>query len=250
MEIIEPPNINSLKDFIKYTDQYKNDNKLRLYRGQKEDFWDIESNLFLLAKSKKRINDFYEIEKRIFNSFKKELIRINPSNTKLSDWEVLSIGRHYGLPTRLVDWTSNPLIALWFAFEEEKDKKNDRAVWGLVVDENYLADFENDNPFNGRFIKVFQPNKIDNRIIAQESWFSVQNNTVFGKGGDGLPVFNEYNIISQMEEFDFVLVRIKIPNDQREVILNELNELGINRNTIYPDLQIICGDIEFKEFEE
>jgi len=248
MEIIEPKDIKTIKDFIKYIERYKNENKIRLYRGQKEEFWDLESRLFYLLKTKKLENDFYSIEKRMFNSFKKELIRINPSNSKLTDWEILSIGRHYGLPTRLIDWTSNPLIALWFAFEEEKDNNEDRIVWDLVVEEKYVADLEGDDPFSGRFIKVFRPSNIDIRISAQESCFSVQNVTIFGKGGDGLPVFNEQNIINQMEEFDFLLARIKIPNDQRENILNELDKLGINSNTIYPDLQRICEGIELKEF--
>lgn len=44
------------------------------------------------------------------------------------------------MPTRLIDWSANPLVALWFAFEKEKDNENDRVVFGLVVDKDFIVD--------------------------------------------------------------------------------------------------------------
>jgi len=43
----------------------------------------------------------------------------------------LFLAQHYGLPTRLFDWTENPLVALYFAVEEQEHKDRDRCVWAL-----------------------------------------------------------------------------------------------------------------------
>ncbi len=124
----------TFEDFVGYTSFYKNDNKIRLYRGQKED-WPLESKLLRLVEKKNRINEFYKIEKAIFNEFKMHYVKVIGQNGDSNDWGILSLAQHYGLPTRLIDWSSDPLVALWFAFEEEKENTNDRIVWGFVVED-------------------------------------------------------------------------------------------------------------------
>ena len=241
--------LDSIEKFITYTNGYKNESKIRLYRGQKDDF-PLYSKLFRLVNEKKRIKEFYTIEKVIFQKFKKRALDFDKNISQYNDWEILSIGQHYGLPTRFLDWTSNPLIALWFAFENEKKVKENedyRIVWGIVVENEYRVNFEKDNPFNERFIKVFQPNDIDNRISSQNSWFSIQSIELFGAGGDGLPVINRNESLNEMEEFEFQLVRFLFPNSLRKKILNELNEMGINYFTLFNDLTGLSKNIEWEE---
>lgn len=240
----------SIQEFINYTDQHSNDHEIRLYRGQEEACWELDSNLYRLLKVQKKVDDFYEIESQIFADFKTSLTTREPSPTHRTDWEILAIGQHYGLPTRLIDWTSNPLIALWFSFERMKTNTNDRAVWGLVVDEMNLVDFSKDKLFHGRFLKVFEPPRKDPRIIAQNAWFSIQNMQLIGnQGGDGLPKFNQYNIMNQMEGFKYHLIKMVFPNTSRADILTELDRNGINHSTVFPDLTGDCKRIQWKHLE-
>lgn len=67
------------------------------------------------------------VEKQLFDSFKnraKKQVSIEPKG----DWEWLAMARHFGVPTRSLDWTRNPLIALWFALEDDPRKRYDDSI--------------------------------------------------------------------------------------------------------------------------
>jgi hypothetical protein len=239
-------NIKSFNHFIKILDTNKNDDRIRLFRGQKDDLL-LYSKLYRNSLKFKRTNEIYEIERRILSQLKKHILHSESNN--LNNWDLLTIAQHYGLPTRLLDWSGNPLIALWFAFEKTKIDYKNRVVWGFIVEPEFNVDFENDNPFNIRFIKVFKPPLIDIRVIAQDSWFSIQDIQFFGKGGDGLPHLNSNDPLEFHEEFDFYLAKFFFPDSLRSEILKKLEDLGISSSTIYPDLSKICQDIIPEEFK-
>src|SRR4051812_35610338 len=101
-------------DFIKYlTEECKNDEDTVLFRGQRED----KPLLPRIARViPRRTSTVLEIECEMFDQFRRESRPRLPAGT-WTDWDLLVIAQHHGLPTRLLDWSKNPLAALCFAVE-------------------------------------------------------------------------------------------------------------------------------------
>ena len=237
--------IASFEHFISILNHNNNDT-IRLFRGQKEDL-PLYSKLYRNAIKFGKTNDVYKIEKKILSELKERII--NDESNNLRDLDLMILAQHYGLPTRLLDWTSNPFVALWFAFELSKPDDDSRVVWGLKIEPDSLLDFQNESPFNIRFVKVFRPPVIDIRILAQKSWFSIQDIQFFERGGDGLPNLHTNNPIEDNEDFDFYLAKFIFPNTIRPEVLKKLAEKGVTRSSIYPDLSEICEQLMPSEFQ-
>jgi hypothetical protein len=76
-------------------------------------------------------------------------------------------------PTRLLDWTANPLAGLWFAVSADPPKGDkDGVVWVLESPNEQTFDSDQ-NVFTLAKTCFFQAPFLDRRIIAQAGWFSV-----------------------------------------------------------------------------
>lgn len=120
--------------------------------------------------------DRRDLEKTIIDGFKREA-RPFIDKTPNSDWEWLTLMQHHGTPTRLLDWTANPLVALYFATEDVWRKRgpileHDAAVYyygvGRIVNTQ-----TNPDPFAIQEVCVFGPPHIDARVAAQQACFTL-----------------------------------------------------------------------------
>jgi hypothetical protein len=113
-----------------------------------------------------------EHEKVVLEEFKKQStphITFEPVN----EWEWLAIAQHHGLPTRLMDWTTNPLVAAYFAIEHNSSHHSDSAIY--VIGNHYkLGNAPLDkSPFEIEAPTVFYPRHVTSRIVAQSGLFTV-----------------------------------------------------------------------------
>lgn len=79
------------------------------------------------------------------------------------------------LVARLLDWTTNPLVALWFACLDEKSRDN-AFVYLIDIDPDSddILDFSKETtPFDLKETKIFKPNLNNERISAQNGWFTI-----------------------------------------------------------------------------
>jgi len=148
--------------------------------------------------------------------------------------EWLVVARHYGLPTHLLDWTTNPLIGLWFAVRRRADAKETPVVWALRINDAQCvvkssADLELRQTGKTLF---FEAPPIDERPLVQSSWLSLHS---FNRSKNKFVALEDQ--LPSESGFDLFRFRLKTnPWQLRE----ELHSLGIAASSVFPGLGGIC----------
>ncbi len=245
-------------------------NREIIYRGMANEEWVLKPTL---GRYKNIEDDLeYNLVNRFLNLAPSEFAELN------SSFELLSKMQHYGLPTRLLDFSSNPLIALFFACSDEKyDNKNARIlchrayvriaqdelpemVCGIYknrsIDDMFLDDLEI-SPFrylhdlyriqSDRII-VARPAVWNKRIQNQQAVFMIFPNKIsdcYGRwayGGE-----NDYPHIWEQERFSSSLNTVK-NEPLNEIYPNaEQGDFYINHDTITKLFEYYDNDFSILE---
>jgi hypothetical protein len=161
-------------------------------------------------------------EKEILRLFKERALRFIDF-TPTSDWDWLALGQQYGLPTRLLDWTNNPLVACYFAVEEPS---GDDSVIYAYRNPAYIDVEEYPDPFRYRKVDKFIPSHISPRITSQGGLFTIH------------PKPYEPFKSDDME-------KLIIPSRIRSTLKRTLNKYGVDRFSLFPSLDGLASHIEW-----
>lgn len=149
----------SVSEFVSAIEQQPN---LCLFRGESSDFAETRLVSAMLLTSENQSNFKYRcnwLYKRVFSSI-----------TENEKEHFLAFAQHHGIPTNLLDVTTNPLISLWFACESSAGKNTDGIVYG----------FENNFIELTEYIDMIGTNYVDSRFYGdKEKWRNNFENAIF-----------------------------------------------------------------------
>ena len=159
---------------------------------------------------------------------------------RLNDWELLAVAQHNGAPTRLLDWSRNPLAALWFSVATlpTSSKASTPVVWRIAVSSNEMsASSGAECPFEIEQTKWFSPPHASPRILAQESYFSIHKFSTKDR---------QYVPLEKQKRFRTRLNKFVVKPGREALILAQLDHLGVNHASLFPDLSGLSSHLALR----
>lgn len=146
------------------------------------------------------------------------------------EWEWLSVAQHHGLPTRFLDWTHNPLVALYFAVSGHEEV--DGEVFSLHSVKKASQRTRESSPFEITRPAKYYPNIVSPRIRAQEGLFIACSDI-------------EIPLDSPLRE-GWSIERFLVPAKTKQSLRYQLFRLGVHASALFPDIDGLAERLKWQ----
>ncbi|MGA7192997.1 MAG: FRG domain-containing protein [Anaerolineales bacterium] len=233
-----------------------------LFRGQANGEWPLETTLERIMGPNYKLLDYYRLISRVKSRIEtftdrtweiKEIKDFDDWLTKNDFMDLSSIPayeymvylRHHGFPSPLLDWTTSPYVAAYFAFREILSKAEAVAIFV------YLQDFgTRGGVSNQPYINPMRSNvRSDQRHFLQQS-----NYTICTKGAEKDTCYCSHEeafsnkTVGVHEAGQDMLWKIKIPSSERRKAIKELELYNVNAYSLFPSEESLMETVFMREF--
>jgi hypothetical protein len=227
-----------LSDFIKITGKFPN--KQWIFRGQRDGKAPLVPKAGRPEYVGKGVDDLDR-----FKRWSHQAIAFCPELPE-NDFERLAVARHFGLATRLLDWSLNALVALFFATEYEPKVEKDGTCSDEVGPDGAVFIFrkpdEEIDPLKDALdepspVKLYTPRPIVRRIIAQDGVFTFHPTPEEVLQARRLSAKTNHPLAKRN------LLVLPVPAKMKRQLQGQLRDVGILARTVYPDIQGLSDSI-------
>ncbi len=213
------------------------------FRGHGSTDWPLVPGIY-------RTEEIAEEEDNYREDFKLRALPylIGSAREPSSEWEWYFLMQHWGLPTRLLDWTRSALVALYFAVRDKESTK-DAAVWVLdpwslnqqIARKGFLYS-ATDRGVQGYLREPFSNRGLPRNPIALEAAFNstriAAQRGCFTLHGSTRKALDRYAAL-KARLLKIEIARIRVPE-----IREQLRVLGITETSVFPDLSGLCTELK------
>lgn len=251
MNVYQKITIQSVGELINAVTNIVTSSNMRFwYRGQENESWRLVPNVFRKPWPPEVLRETERDQMHTFRSRAGIRYERKPSFEDIASW--ISLMQHYGLPTRLLDWSRSPLVAAYFAIEKYLYQKTvepiDACVWmlqpyslnnwqnleeiTLTIDSGLCRPeiepaFYHNSEETGK-IRAVMSSELDLRMFVQQGAFTIHSTT---EPLDAMPLP------------EGILRKFIIPAKVCTRFACELAIAGFRKGDIYPDLQSLAIDL-------
>lgn len=269
-----------IKEIINIT-QVDNDGHIyfQWYRGHANKEWELIPKVQRDFEGSEE--DLFRNERYYTNDFQSRASLFKSPTLPIDEYASwLTLMQHYGLPTRLLDWSRSPLVALYFAVSDESQYNKDGCIWmltpGKLNESQHLEkpsiidgkQYDNVYIYNTKHKTIatmiypafrrWKFSSVPEAITPEDIKFAHRLEDLSDKIAACYPTEADSRVYNQFSAFTVhnsirklvdicdtdTLLRITIPHECKDNLRYELSVCGITQSYIYPDLEHLSDEIK------
>ncbi len=209
-----------------------------MFRGQPRE-WPLLPKIGRLRKHLKWFDNWRVFHQHLIERFQR-YGRPHFEELPRTEIEWLVHAQHHGLPTRLLDWTTNPLKALFFAVENFAYDSCDGVLWMLEPNVWWESLRIENQQYWDNCLAAFFPEHLNARLIAQDGCF-----LSFPLPENQRPM-KPLGCTTGLEKGIKVMRRFRIPGIAKASLRRELALLGITHRSLFPGLDGVGKSVQLE----
>jgi len=168
------------------------------------------------------------------NNFRSKMQQSHPGVPLSKDDSVWALGQHYGLKTPLLDWTQSPYIAAYFAFEKTVDQndQDDKYRYVYALKKRLKRLLKKSKQSRNRYVTIIDGKSL--KHISPRFW---AQKGIFTRSLNGDDIETNINRWKKKRPNEVILVKFKIPTQDRDKCLRELHLMNIDYENLLLDLR-------------